>query len=112
MSRWTNMSSIYYQTSNVIYNGIFDSLKNVKSVPTDMQIWFDDLPFVILNKEWMKVVDTLGNIKGIISEEDRQLLKIVHNLSDKDVDKLISDYKIEYKNHVKSSRPWGNEKWR
>lgn len=112
MSRWTNMSSIYYQTSNAIYNGIFDSLKSVKTVPIDIQIWFDDSHFVFLNKEWIKVVDTLGNIKGVVSSEDRQLLKIALNLSDKDVDTLISDYKIEYNNHIKSSRPWGNEKWR
>lgn len=59
-----------------------------------------------------KITSLLGNVKGVVSSEDRQLLKIVHNLSEKDVDKLISDYKIEYTKHVKSSRPWGNEKWR
>lgn len=59
-----------------------------------------------------KITSILGNVKGVVSSEDRQLLKIVHNLSEKDVDKLISDYKIEYNNHLKSSRPWGKEKWR
>lgn len=109
------MTGINKSVSSTIYDGIFESLKHVKNVPENLQIWFDDSEFYTLfnrEKEWTKVVNILGNTKGIISSEDRQLLKIVLNLSDKDVDKLISDYKIEYKNHVKSSRPWGNEKWR
>lgn len=73
-------------------------------------VFLDDLYNIPLASD--KITGILGNVKGVVSREDRQLLKIALNLSDKDINKLISDYKLEYINHVKSSRPWGNEKWR
>lgn len=61
---------------------------------------------------WKEVTNTLGNTKGVVSVEDRQLLKIVHNLSDKNVDKMISEYQKQYKIYLKDSKLFGKESWR
>lgn len=65
-----------------------------------------------LQSDWKEVTKTLGDVKGSVSTEDRQLLKIVHNLSDEDVDKMISEYKKQYKIYLKNSKIYGKEKWR
>lgn len=66
-----------------------------------------------INKiSWVEVTATLGNVKGTVSTEDRQLLKIVHNLSDEEVDEMISEYKKQYKLYLKNSKMYGKEKWR
>ena len=62
--------------------------------------------------DWKEVTKTLGDVKGIVSTEDRQLLKIVHSLSDEDVDKMISEYQNQYKLYLKNSKMYGKEKWR
>lgn len=62
--------------------------------------------------DWKEVTKILGNVKGDVSTEDRQLLKIVHNLSDEDVDEMISEYKKQYKLCLKNSKMYGKEKWR
>lgn len=71
--------------------------------------WTED-PYNL--SKWKEVTKTLGNVKGIVSTEDRQLLKIVHNLPDEAVDEMISEYKKQYKLYLKNSKMYGKEKWR
>lgn len=59
-----------------------------------------------------RITSVLGNVKGIVSPEDRQLLKIIHNLSDENVDNMISEYQKQYKQYLKDSKIYGKEKWR
>ena len=61
---------------------------------------------------WKEVTKTLGDVKGVVSVEDRQLLKIVHKLSDEAVDEMISEYQKQYKLYLKNSKMYGKEKWR
>lgn len=61
---------------------------------------------------WEEITKTLGNVKGIVSTEDRQLLKIVHNLSDAVVDEMISEYQKQYKQYLKDSKIYGKELWK
>ena len=98
------LDNLNYPTTGLNY------IINPGQIKFEGTFWFDELYNVPLASD--KITGILGNVKGVVSTEDRQLLKIALNLSDKDVDKLISNYKIEYNNHVKSSRPWGKEKWR
>ena len=107
MNRRTNMGKL----DNLNYPTIgLNYIINPRKIKFEGTFWFDELYNVPLASD--RITSILGNTKGLVSLEDRQLLKIALNLSDKDVDKLISDYKIEYNNHVKSSRPWGKESWR
>lgn len=71
--------------------------------------WIED-PYNLF--KWKEVTKILGDVKGIVSTEDRQLLKIVHKLSDEAVDEMISEYKKQYKLYLKNSKMYGKEKWR
>lgn len=71
--------------------------------------WIQD-PYNLF--KWKEVTNTLGDIKGIVSTEDRQLLKIVYKLSDEAVDEMISEYKKQYKLYLKNTKMYGKEKWR
>lgn len=109
------MTNINNTAKTMIYNGIFDSLNHIKYVPKDLKIWFDEADvrrLFSVDEEWHQVAKTLGNIKGFVSVEDRQLLKIVHNLSDKQVDNMISEYQKQYKIYLKGSKLFGKESWR
>ncbi|ULG01398.1 hypothetical protein phiA019_0051 [Aeromonas phage phiA019] len=92
-----------------LYSGMFDSLK-VKD--TTFSIFFDECKYFYYGIDWKQVTKVLGDVKGVVSAEDRQLLKIVHNLSDKVVDEMISEYKKQYKLYLKNSKMYGKEKWR
>lgn len=61
---------------------------------------------------WYKVARTLGNVKGNVDEEDRQLLKIVYGWADSDLDYAIYLYKENYKKWIFKSKIYGKEKWR
>ena len=71
--------------------------------------WIQD-PYNLF--KWIEVTKTLGDVKGVVSVEDRQLLKIVHKLSDEAVDEMISEYQKQYKLYLKNSKMYGKEKWR
>ena len=92
-----------------LYSGMFDSFKTKES---SFKIFLDDYAYFYYGLDWKEVTKTLGDVKGIVSTEDRQLLKIVYNLSDKDVDEVISEYKKQYKLYLKNSKMYGKEKWR
>lgn len=92
-----------------LYSGMFDSLKTKAST---FSIFFDECKYFYYGPDWKEVTKILGNVKGDVSTEDRQLLKIVHNLSDEDVDEMISECKNQYKLYLKNSKMHGKEKWR
>ncbi len=92
-----------------LYSGTVDSLK-LKG--TTFSIFFDECKYFYYGIKWKEVTKILGDVKGVVSTEDRQLLKIVHKLSDEGVDKMISEYKKQYKLYLKNSKMYGKEKWR
>ena len=92
-----------------LYSGIFDSLK-VKD--TTFNIFFDERKYFYYGIDWRQVTKILGDVKGVVSVEDRQLLKIGNNLSDEVVDMMISEYQKQYKLYLKNSKLYGKEKSR
>lgn len=80
-------------------------MEELENHPYFQGIWYQPV-------NWKEVTKTLGDVKGIVSTEDRQLLKIVFNLSDEDIDKMISEYKKQYKLYLKNSKMYGKEKWK
>ena len=89
-----------------------DTLDSLKVKDTTFSIFFDECKYFYYGIDWKEVTKIFGDVKGIVSTEDRQLLKIVHNLSDEAVDEMISEYKKQYKLHLKNSKMYGKEKWR
>lgn len=61
---------------------------------------------------WTYVPKILGDIKGVVSQEDRQLLKIANTWNDEEVDKAIEQYIIEYKRHTNKCKVYGKESWK
>ena len=92
-----------------LYSDTFDSLK---VNDTTFSIFFNECKYFYYSINWKEVTKILGDVKGIVSTEDRQLLKIVHKLSDEAVDEMISEYQKQYKLYLKNSKMYGKEKWR
>jgi hypothetical protein len=61
---------------------------------------------------WTYIPKILGDVRGIISQEDRQLLKIVKTWNDKQVDNTIEQYIIEYNKFISKPKFYGKESWR
>ena len=92
-----------------LYSGVFDSLKTKEST---FSIFFDECKYFYYGVDWKEVTKIFGDVKGVVSVEDRQLLKIVHKLSDEAVDEMISEYQKQYKLYLKNSKMYGKEKWK
>ncbi len=92
-----------------LYSGVFDSLKTKESA---FSIFLDEYKCFYYGVDWKEVTKIFGDVKGVVSVEDRQLLKIVHKLSDEAVDGMISEYQKQYKLYLKNSKMYGKEKWR
>lgn len=100
------MSTLWYQGD--MSQETLDALKNMN----DDFVFFDECKYFYYGIDWKEVTKIFGDIKGIVSTEDRQLLKIVHKLSDEAVDEMISEYKKQYKLYLKNTKMYGKEKWR
>lgn len=61
---------------------------------------------------WEHIPKILGDAKGVVSQEDRQLLKIVNTWNDEEVDNAIEQYIIEYKKSANKSKVYGKESWK
>lgn len=61
---------------------------------------------------WTYIPKILGDVKGIVSQEDRQLLKIAKIWNDKQVDIAIEQYILEYKKYISKPKVYGKESWR
>lgn len=61
---------------------------------------------------WTYVPKILGDVKGVVSKEDRQLLKIVKAWNDEEVDIAIEQYILEYKKYKNKSKVYGKESWK
>lgn len=61
---------------------------------------------------WTYVPKILGDVKGIVSQEDRQLLKIAKTWNEEQVDIAIEQYILEYKKYTNKSKVYGKESWK
>ena len=89
-----------------------DTVDSLKVNDTTFSIFFDECKYFYYGIDWKEVTKIFGDVKGVVSAEDRQLLKIVHKISDEAVDMMISEYQKQYKLYLKNSKLYGKEKWR
>lgn len=61
---------------------------------------------------WEYIPKILGDVKGIVSQEDGQLLKIAKTWNDEQVDKAIEQYILEYKKYKNKPKVYGKESWK
>lgn len=61
---------------------------------------------------WTYVPKILGDVRGVVSKEDRQLLKIAKTWNDEQVDIATEQYIVEYKKYTNKYKVYGKESWK
>lgn len=100
---------------------IFVSELEIVSLIAGKKMDVTDYHFDVVSRDWVKYLESqlwiqvpkiLGDVKGNVSQEDRQLLKIVKAWNDEQVDIAIEQYILEYKKYNSKLKVYGKESWR